>query len=111
MICPTVALVLAAHTASSGLISPPAGARAAAVRPVLEAVVPRGQTYVLFDQRGNKIATYGAGTEPVILTRGSKGTPKKGTTKDDTVMDCVQIPCPVTFETTTVCWKCTKRPR
>ena len=109
MICPTVALVLAAHTASAGWM-PPAGARAAAVRPVVEAVVPQGQTYVLFDQRGNKIATYGAGTEPVILTRG-KGAPKKGTTKDDTVMDCVQIPCPVTFEPTTVCWKCTKRPR
>jgi hypothetical protein len=101
MICTTVALALAAQTVSSGLMqSPHAGARAGAVRSVMEAVVPQGQTYVLFDERGSKIATYGSG-EPAVLARGKGG---------GTVTDCAQVPCPSTFDKNTICWKCKKRP-
>src|SRR4051812_50083804 len=100
MICTTVALALAAQTVSSGLMqSPHAGARAGAVRSVMEAVVPQGQTYVLFDERGRKIATYGSG-EPAVLARGKGG---------GTGTHCAQVACPSTGDKNTSSPQCKKR--
>ncbi len=100
MICSTVALALAAQAVSSGLMLAPATSARAAAPATIGAVVPQGQTYVLFNEKGTKIATYAAGAEPTILAR-SKG----GTTTD-----CAQIPCPETFKPGTICWKCKQRP-
>lgn len=56
--------------------------------------VPKGQTYVLLDEKNRELARYKGGA---IMRR------KK-------VVDCAQIPCPSTFGKNVVCWRCKARP-
>jgi hypothetical protein len=51
--------------------------------------VPKRKVYVLFDDKGNQFAKFRT-TSP----RGAR--PK---------IDCVQIPCPQTFDAEVTCWK------
>ncbi len=55
-------------------------------------VVPRGKTYVLLDAGGKKIGDFMSGQKTTM-----------------TVTDCVQVPCPNTFDKGVVCWKCKER--
>src|SRR5437660_2276948 len=55
-------------------------------------VVPKGKTYVKLDAKGKEFARYTAGH---TMTR---------------TVDCAQVPCPSTFGTDVVCWKCKERP-
>lgn len=56
--------------------------------------VPRGKTYVYFDDKGTELARIKAGQ----LARSRN------------ITDCAQIPCPSTFGKDVICWKCVKRP-
>jgi hypothetical protein len=54
-------------------------------------LVPAGKTYALLDEKGKTTKRFRAGT------------------KTSMTVDCVQVPCPDTFEKGVVCWKCKER--
>jgi hypothetical protein len=56
--------------------------------------VPKGKTFVYFDSTGAEVGRTKSGQ----LARRRN------------VTDCAQIPCPSTFGSDVVCWKCVERP-
>ncbi len=66
------------------------------------AVVPKNNTYYLYDEAGTKLlATFNSGQTVNLFKKKkveSKDAPKK--------MDCAQISCPSSFSSSVTCWKC-----
>lgn len=56
--------------------------------------VPKGKTYVYLNDSGKEIARKKAGQS----------------TTSNGITDCAQIPCPSTFGSGIICWKCVERP-
>jgi hypothetical protein len=65
------------------------------------AIVPKNNTYFIKSSTGKTIATYKGGQ---TVSLGSTSAARRK------VIDCVQIPCPGTFGSDVVCWKCKTRP-
>ena len=100
MICTTIGLALAAQatarTASPALTQPPPASPQAVASPALGGgpnVVPPGESYVLFDAKGAKLAEYGPGQTPVLQNASGQ-------------LNCVMIKCPKSFKKGTRCWRC-----
>jgi Na+-transporting NADH:ubiquinone oxidoreductase subunit NqrF len=55
-------------------------------------IVPKGKTYVQLNAKNKEIKRFKAGQDATAIT------------------DCAQIPCPGTFGSDVVCWKCVERP-
>lgn len=55
-------------------------------------IVPKGKTYVQLNAKNKEIARFAAGQNAVGI------------------IDCAQVPCPGTFGSDVVCWKCKERP-
>jgi len=62
--------------------------------------VPRKNTYFVKSSTGKTVATHSSG-QKVSVRRAER---RRG------ILDCAQIPCPPTFPSDAVCWKCVERP-
>ena len=82
------------------------GAKADATNTIMVkqgAVVPKNQTYYLYDEAGTKLlATFSAGQSVNILQYRKA----KVATKDAPKINCAQVNCPPSFGSNVICWKC-----
>ena len=80
------------------------GAKSGAANSIIvkhNAVVPKNNTYYLYDEAGTKLlATFNSGQTVNLFKR------KKVESKDPPKMNCAQISCPPTFASNVICWKC-----
>ena len=80
------------------------GAKSGAANTIIvkhNAVVPKNNTYYLYDEAGIKLlATFNSGQTVNLFKR------KKVESKDPPKVDCAQIDCPASFGSNVTCWKC-----
>jgi Na+-transporting NADH:ubiquinone oxidoreductase subunit NqrF len=74
------------------IVSVPALALVAGDKKAKTKIVPKGKTYVQLNAKNKEIARFKAGQNASAIT------------------DCAQIPCPGTFGSEVVCWKCVEHP-
>jgi hypothetical protein len=93
ILCASAVSALSVAQAEDRATAPAPTTPSAIAAPKLDpTVVPRGRLYALLDDSGRKIRDFQSGQQTPMTTT-----------------DCVQVPCPDTFDKNVVCWKCKER--